>query len=72
LKNKLCNNCNVEKSIDDFPKNRRICKNCFRTKSNEYKKKWKKENREKYLKSAKEYNKRRYAYGLFSILSIYS
>ena len=36
--NKVCNKCFVEKSTDDFPKQRRACKLCCKKECNDYKK----------------------------------
>ena len=45
---KTCTKCNQEKSINDFEKNRTVCKTCINKQRNESKQKKKQENKQEY------------------------
>lgn len=66
METKICNLCNIEKNLNDFPSKRKMCKPCFseykrekdsvyRAKNKEKIKKYKKDNRNKILIKEQEY-----------------
>jgi hypothetical protein len=52
---KLCKKCNIEKLVNNFPKNRKTCKECASILNKERNKKYQLENKEKISKQKKEY-----------------